>query len=156
MVRRVAPLGVPLACTKSDGNDPLGGSFPFMEPSKSNAAAPNPLYVLVVEDEALVRLVAATHLTDQGFSVTEATSADEAVFFLQAGSLAMLVFSDIQMPGSMDGVELAHWIARERPELKVLLTSGRPVPPAARAWPFIAKPYRMENVERQLREMAGR
>jgi DNA-binding NtrC family response regulator len=67
----------------------------------------------------------------------------------------MLVFSDIQMPGSMDGVDLAHWIALERPELKVLLTSGRPVPAAARAWPFIAKPYRMDNVERQLRDMAG-
>jgi len=53
------------------------GAFPFMASSKNaNAAVTRPLYVLVVEDEALVRLVAATHLTDQGFSVTEAASAD--------------------------------------------------------------------------------
>ena len=126
-----------------------------MEPSKSNAVATRPLYVLVVEDEALVRLLAATHLSDKGFSVTEAASADEAVVLLEGESVGMLVFSDIQMPGSMDGVDLAHWIALERPELKVLLTSGRTVPAAARAWPFIAKPYRMDNVERQLRDMAG-
>jgi CheY-like chemotaxis protein len=86
--------------------------------------------------------------------VTEAASADEAVSVLLGNSRDMLVFSDIQMPGAMDGVDLARWIARERPELKVLLTSGRPVPAAARAWPFVAKPYRMEGVERRLREMA--
>ncbi|HKV17365.1 MAG TPA: response regulator [Reyranella sp.] len=139
----------------TDSNALAGGPFPFMEPSQPDATVVNPLYVLVVEDEALVRLMAATHLTDQGFSVTEAASADAAVGILQGESVAMLVFSDIQMPGSMDGVDLARWIARERPELKVLLTSGRPIPEAARAWAFIAKPYRMKNVERQLREMAG-
>jgi CheY-like chemotaxis protein len=126
-----------------------------MEPSKSNAAVISPLCVLVVEDEGLVRLVAATHLSDKGFSVTEAASADEAVVLLEGEGLGMLVFSDIQMPGLMDGVDLARWISRERPDLKVLLTSGMAIPTAARAWPFIAKPNRMENVERQLREMAG-
>lgn len=124
-----------------------------MEPSKTNAAVTSLLYVLVVEDEALVRLVAVTHLTDQGFSVTEAASAAAAVVVLQADSSVRLVFSDIQMPGEMDGVDLARWIARERPEVKVLLTSGRPVSVAAQGWPFVSKPYRMENVERRLREM---
>ncbi len=124
-----------------------------MEPSKSNTVM-GPLYVLVVEDEALVRLVAVAHLTDHGFSVTEAASATDAVIVLKADSLVRLVFSDIQMPGEMDGVDLARWIARERPEVKVLLTSGRPLSETARAWPFVSKPYRMENVERRLREMA--
>jgi CheY-like chemotaxis protein len=131
------------------------GSLPFMEPSKPQTNTARPPRVLVVEDEALVRLAAVTHLADQGFSVMEAGSADEAVSVLQGDSLGMLVFSDIQMPGAMDGVDLARWIARERPELKVLLTSGRAVLEAAEAWPFVAKPYRVENVERRLLEMAG-
>lgn len=50
------------------------------------------------------------------------------------------------MPGTMDGVDLARWLARERPWLKVLLTSGRPAPADARAWPFVAKPYRLDSV----------
>lgn len=130
------------------------GSLPSMEPSEPSTATANQPRVLVVEDEVLVRLVAMTHLADQGFSVVEAASAAEAMSVLQGDSLVMLVFSDIQMPGEMDGVDLVRWIARERPELKVLLTSGRSVPAAAQAWPFVAKPYRVENVERRLRVMA--
>lgn len=111
--------------------------------------------VLVVEDEPLVRMLIASHLADHGFSVAEAASADEAVSVLQGDCLIVLVFSDIQMPDANDGVVLARWIATERPELKVLLTSGRPAPEAAQPWPFVAKPYRLDRVEAQLREMAS-
>jgi len=58
----------------------------------------------------------------------------------------VLVFNDIQMPGTMDGVDLAQWLAREQPWLKVLLTSGRPAPAEARALAFIAKLYRLDSV----------
>lgn len=111
--------------------------------------------VLVVEDEPLIRMLVATHLADHGFSVVEAASADEAVSVLGGDGCVVLVFSDIQMPDANDGIDLAKWIASERPELKVLLTSGRPAPEAARPWPFVAKPYRLDRVEAQLREMAG-
>lgn len=111
--------------------------------------------VLVVEDEPLVRMLVATHLADHGFCVVEASSADEAVSVLDGDDRVVLVFSDIQMPDANDGIDLAKWIASERPELKVLLTSGRPAPEAAQPWPFVAKPYRLDRVEAQLREMAG-
>jgi len=101
-----------------------------------------------------VRLLIAMHLAEHGFSVVEAASADDAVAILQEDDLVALVFSDIQMPGETDGVGLAQWIGRERPDLKVLLTSGRAVPATAGAWPFIPKPYRPENVESRLRTMA--
>jgi DNA-binding NarL/FixJ family response regulator len=55
------------------------------------------------------------------------------------------MFSDIQMAGSMDGAALAQWSRRERPEVKVLLTSGRSPPPTVRDWP-LAKPYRPRDV----------
>jgi DNA-binding LytR/AlgR family response regulator len=60
------------------------------------------------------------------------------------------VFSDIQMPGSIDGIGLARWLARERPTVKVLLTSGR-MGSRGLDWPFIAKPYRLDELERELR-----
>ena len=129
------------------------GNVPDKAPLSDMAAAlPR---VLVVEDEPLVRMLIATHLAEHGFSVVEAASADEAVSVLSDDGCVVLVFSDIQMPDANDGIDLAKWIASERPELKVLLTSGRPAPEAARPWPFVAKPYRLDRVEKQVREMAG-
>ncbi len=115
-----------------------------------------PPRVLVVEDDAELRPLVAMHLADCGFGVVEATTAEEAVTTLQGDDDIAVVFSDIQMPGRMDGIDLARWIAREKPGLKVLLTSGRALPARARAWPFVAKPYRLDSVERQLHDMTGR
>lgn len=124
----------------------------FMEESETRRDTAVCLRVLVVEDEAAVRLLIVMHLEESGFCVIEAASAEQAIARLTEDDAAV-VFSDIEMPGAMDGVDLARWIARERPRSKVLLTSGRPVPAAVRAWPFVAKPYRLERVEQQLRQM---
>lgn len=125
----------------------------FMEQSETRRDTVEHLRVLVVEDEAAVRLLIVMHLEESGFCVIEAASAEQAIGLLTEDEAVVLVFSDIQMPGEMDGVDLARWIERERPRLKLLLTSGRPIPAAVRAWPFVAKPYRLERVEQQLRQM---
>lgn len=80
--------------------------------------------ILVVEDEVVVRMAVAAYLRECGFQVIEAKTADEAVTVLAAGTEVDIVFSDIQMPGRLDGFALSHWLRRERPDIKVLLTSG--------------------------------
>jgi CheY-like chemotaxis protein len=81
--------------------------------------------VLVVEDEALIRSVISDCLRQCGFSVHEAGNAFEAIGILQDDAAAVdLVFSDIKMPGDMDGLGLAQWIRTNRPGLPVTLTSG--------------------------------
>ena len=111
--------------------------------------------VLVVEDEIFLRYVTADYLEDHGFSVLQAANADEAVGLLRRNRDVGAVFSDIQMPGSMNGLGLAHWIAQTLPGVKVLLTSGQILPAAARKWTLLAKPYDMAEVERRLREMTA-
>ena len=112
--------------------------------------------VLVVEDEFFLRYVTAEYLEDYGFSVLQAANADEAVGLLQSNRDVGAVFSDIQMPGSMNGLGLAHWITETLPDVKVLLTSGQVLPAAAREWTLLAKPYDMAEVERRLRDMTAR
>jgi CheY-like chemotaxis protein len=111
--------------------------------------------VLVVEDEIFLRYVTAEYLEDCGFSVLQAANADEAVGLLQRNRDVGAVFSDIQMPGSMNGLGLAHWISETLPGVKVLLTSGQLLPAAAQEWTLLAKPYDMAEVERRLREMTA-
>ena len=111
--------------------------------------------VLVVEDEIFLRYVTAEYLEDCGFSVLQAANADEAVVLLQKNRDVGAVFSDIQMPGSMNGLGLAHWITETLPGVKVLLTSGHVLPATAREWTLLAKPYDMAEVERRLREMTA-
>ena len=111
--------------------------------------------VLVVEDEIFLRYVTADYLEDCGFSVLQAANADEAVVLLRRNRDVGAVFSDIQMPGSMNGLGLAHWIIETLPGVKVLLTSGQILPAAAREWTLLAKPYDMAEVERRLREMTA-
>lgn len=111
--------------------------------------------VLVVEDEIFLRFVTAEYLEDCGFSVLQAANADEAVGLLQRNRDVGAVFSDIQMPGSMNGLGLAHWITKTLPGVKVLLTSGQVLPTTTQKWTLLAKPYDMAEVERRLREMTA-
>jgi CheY-like chemotaxis protein len=103
--------------------------------------------ILVVEDEQLIRATLSEHLTDCGFEVFEAESAAAAVVLLKSGAARIdLVFSDVVMPGGMDGLALAVWLRTYRPELAILLTSGQAHKlQAARelceAEPFLIKPY---------------
>jgi CheY-like chemotaxis protein len=81
--------------------------------------------VLFVEDEAMIRLLGTEILEDAGYSVIEAANADEAVVLLTKHSDVQLLFSDIDMPGTMDGVALARLVHGRWPDIKLLLTSGK-------------------------------
>jgi CheY-like chemotaxis protein len=83
-----------------------------------------PLLVLVVEDEFLVRLNAVVLLEEAGFDTLQAASADEAIAFLESRKDIRVVFTDIHMPGSMDGLRLAHAIRDRWPPIELVLTSG--------------------------------
>jgi CheY-like chemotaxis protein len=126
------------------------------------SAAPDsgtPPSILVVEDEVLIRLTVADHLRDCGFRVLEAANGDEARRIIEAGETIDLVFSDVQMPGTIDGFSLARWIRANRPGLPVLLTSGY-VKQAELAndlcTEIVSKPYDHDDLVRRLRLLVAR
>jgi two-component system, response regulator PdtaR len=84
---------------------------------------PLPL-VLIVEDEFLLRMHAVSLLEEAGFDTLEAGSADEAIALLESRKDIRIVFTDINLPGSMDGLRLAHAIRHRWPPIELLLTSG--------------------------------
>jgi DNA-binding NtrC family response regulator len=94
---------------------------------KAQASAAIGETVIVVEDEVLLRLIVAEYLRDCGYKVIEAANADEAVEVLNQPHLRIdVLFSDIDMPGSMDGFALAQWTRTNRPGLEVILTGTVP------------------------------
>src|SRR6187431_2655170 len=90
----------------------------------SHHAAP-PTNVLVVEDEMVLRMRAVDIVEDAGFTAVEAVSADEALTILESRTDIALLFSDIQMPGTMDGLKLAHAVHDRWPSIKIILVSGQ-------------------------------
>jgi CheY-like chemotaxis protein len=82
------------------------------------------LVVLVVEDEALLRMAISDHLADEGFEVVEAKDAGAAIAMLVRHPEIRLVFTDIDMPGGMDGLKLAAAIRERWPPVKIIVTSG--------------------------------
>ena len=113
--------------------------------------------ILVAEDEVLIRFVIADYLRECGFQVIEASSGDEAVSILESTVSVDLVFTDVQMPGSRDGFELAQWVRANRPGVPVLLTSGDAKKAATAKQlcenePFFAKPYEVAQVVAQIRQ----
>jgi DNA-binding NtrC family response regulator len=81
--------------------------------------------ILVVEDDTLVRMVGADVLQDAGFDVIEASNADEALVLLSQVDDVQLLFSDVDMPGSMNGIELARQVHERWPDIRLLITSGQ-------------------------------
>src|ERR1700693_6449135 len=81
--------------------------------------------VLIVEDEMLLRMCAVDMVEDAGYSSVEAVDADEAVAILESRSDIALMFTDIQMPGSMDGLGLARSVHDRWPPIKIMLVSGQ-------------------------------
>jgi CheY-like chemotaxis protein len=106
--------------------------------------------VLVVEDEALMRLVVIESLHDAGFETLEAGDADEALEELAAHEDVSVIVSDINMPGEMDGIQLAREVKRARPDIHMLLTSGKvtPNPDEIPDGLFLAKPYSLATLVR--------
>ena len=110
--------------------------------SESPSAPPET--ILFVEDEALVRMDMAEFLRECGYRVHEAATAKEAIEALQAKFAVDLVFTDVNLPDGMNGLELGEWTLRERPGVKVLVTTGDgsrigDIPETI--GPFLAKPY---------------
>jgi CheY-like chemotaxis protein len=80
--------------------------------------------VLVVEDEFLIRMQTADVIRDVGYEVIEASNAEEAIAILESRSDIRVVFTDVRMPGSMDGLKLAHAIRHRWPPVHIIATSG--------------------------------
>jgi CheY-like chemotaxis protein len=117
-------------------------------PSMPAPAGPQPETptILVVEDEVLIRLMISEYLREFGYRVVEARNAAEATRILQSSEPVEIVFSDIRMPGDMNGLGLAQWIGRNKPGVGVVLTSAHvqakdlPAQACADA-SFVEKPY---------------
>jgi len=109
--------------------------------------------VLLVEDDVLLRGLVGEAMRDAGLTVIEVANADEARRYLQAGGRAQLVFSDVEMPGSMDGIGLGRWIRQTYPDIALILTSGKAAPSAAALGHFIPKPYGLIEAAEIARKM---
>lgn len=112
--------------------------------------------VLIVEDEAMIRMGATALVEGLGFEFFEASSADEAISLLEQHPQITMVFTDIQMAGSMGGLELAAYAHRRWPPLKFIIVSGNPVatamdiPEGAR---FFPKPYDAATIGEAIRAL---
>jgi len=112
--------------------------------------------VLIVEDEVLLRWTAVTIVEDAGFNVVEAGTGIEAISILEVRDDILVVFTDVEMPGSLDGLQLAHLVYTRWPSIKIIATSGRfrlradDLPIAAR---FLHKPYSVIQLTELLKEM---
>ena len=120
--------------------------------AKSGAAPPK---VLVVEDEVLLLTALSGALQDAGFATVEATNADDAMQLLGAEPIGLVV-TDLRLPGNLDGVDLVKWLARTRPSLPVVVTTGYHVERGALGGvPVFEKPYRMTALIRHVSEKLG-
>ncbi len=114
-----------------------------------------PPTVLIVEDELLVRMPIAEYLRDCGFNVLEAEDAREAIGLVDGNGPVDVVFSDVRMPGEMDGFALARWIRAHHPEVPVLLTSGYNTSHASDddRTRLIEKPYSQKHVLSRIQDL---
>jgi CheY-like chemotaxis protein len=114
--------------------------------------------VLVVEDEPLLRILAVEVVEEAGFMAIEARDADEAVVLLESRTDITLLFTDIDMPGSMDGLNLAHAVRNRWPPIKILVVSGKERYQSCHLPTnscFFGKPYRAAALVDALRSMVG-
>jgi DNA-binding response OmpR family regulator len=118
--------------------------------------------VLVVEDEVLIRLATADYLRGCGYRVVEAGSGDEAIAVLdKADTRIDIVFTDVSMPGTLNGFGLAQWVRRERPEVRAILTSGvlrtaQEAKDLCAHGPLMEKPYDHGELDRRIRAILAR
>ena len=114
--------------------------------------------VLIVEDEPVLRMLAVEVVEEAGFIAIEARDADEAVILLESRTDIALLFTDINMPGGMDGLKLAHAVRDRWPPIKILVVSGK-----QRLQPselpsnscFLGKPYQVTALVEELRSLVG-
>jgi len=122
----------------------------------TDASRPSPQTILIVEDEALVRLAAFDLAVEAGHEALEASNADEAINILESREDIRLIFTDIDMPGTMDGLKLAAYVRNRWPPIKIVVASGKAVveegllPAGSR---FLSKPYRDDTLLGTLTEL---
>ena len=116
---------------------------------------PNAL-VVVVDDDVFERMGASGMFLDAGYRVLECENADEALQFFQTNVDIRLLFTDVSMPGSISGSDLAHQVAERWPSVGIIVASGRPRPhKLPLSMLFHDKPYEPAAVLRQAREMTA-
>lgn len=115
--------------------------------------------VLVVEDEPIIRLGLAIAIEDAGYEVLEAASADEALVRLQLDSSYGVMVTDVDMPGSINGIQLAHQVRGRWPQVQILVISGKvgvmpgELPPGVS---FMSKPYQEPRLLGMIEVLAAR
>lgn len=115
--------------------------------------------IMIVEDEILVRQIGADVLEEAGYSVLEAGSATEALEIIEKNPGIALVFTDVRMPGEMDGLDLATVVHDRWPNVRLLITSGHcrlgktELPDSGQ---FLAKPYRANELVQQVENLLPR
>jgi CheY-like chemotaxis protein len=114
--------------------------------------------VLIVEDEPLIRMNAVAMMEEAGYDVAEASNANEAIALLQARTHIGIVFTEVEMPGSMDGLKLARYIRKRWPPIQLIVTSGRyqlddsDLPLRGK---FVPKPYDFDRLVNVMRSLAN-
>ena len=120
-----------------------------MDPSPSQAL------IIVADDDVLERMGASYMFSDAGYQVLEAGNADVALRFFETNADIRLLFTDVSMPGTINGAELARQVAERWPRVGIMMTSGRPFPrDLPQSVRFHAKPYAPKEVLRDAGEMA--
>lgn len=115
--------------------------------------------VLVVEDEFMIRMDLVDYLSNEGFEVFEAENADEAISILEANETIQVLFTDVDMPGSMDGLKLSAAVRDRWPPVKIVVTSGyrmvslTDLPEGSL---FYGKPYDHARIAASLRDLVSR
>ena len=118
------------------------------------AGSPERHHVLVVEDSIVLRCLVAEHLREAGLQVAEARCAADAMSYLKAGGRMDLLLTDVEMPGAIDGLELAKRIREEFPVLPIIVTSGNSTHAlGVRSGIFLAKPYNMRRFVKVVLEL---
>jgi CheY-like chemotaxis protein len=133
----------------------------FMSENNGSPGAARTITVLLVEDECLIRMSLADYLLDKGFTVIEAANAAEALAAMNDPAHQIdLIFSDVRMPGDMDGFALAVWVRENYRSLPVILTSGdigqaNNARKAHAGEAFLPKPYELHAVADKITQVVG-
>jgi CheY-like chemotaxis protein len=130
-------------------NDPPRAPLPGNKPARPESGAEKQATILVVEDEVLTRVASSDYLRSCGYRVLEASSGAEAQTLFTSGEPIRLLFTDIELPGEIDGVSLASWVETKHPHVRIIMASEDPdIPERAEerdvGRPLLAKPYAFE------------